>query len=57
MKENIDLTTIIIDEMSDEDISKLVHDLWNRQVALEVQNEELHQANTAWFEMQASWTL
>ncbi len=41
MGENVDLTTSVIDEMSNEEISKLVHELWVRQIELEVQNEEL----------------
>ncbi len=40
-EEKVRLTTSIIDEMSDENVSKLVHELWVRQLELELQNETL----------------
>jgi PAS domain S-box-containing protein len=38
---NVDPTSSVIDEMSDAEISQLVHELWGRQIELEIRNEEL----------------
>ncbi|MBD3304781.1 PAS domain S-box protein, partial [candidate division KSB3 bacterium] len=46
-REPLELTTSIIDEMSEAEISLLVHELWVQQIGLEIQNDELRKAQTA----------
>lgn len=41
MQENFHLTTTILERMSDKEIVKLVHELWVRQVELEIEAEAL----------------
>ena len=43
-EEKVRLTTSIIDDMTEENVSKLVHELWVRQLELELQNETLRNA-------------
>ena len=40
IQNNLELISSIIDEMSHKELSRLIHDLWQRQIELEVQNEE-----------------
>lgn len=41
-RENIHLITDLVDEMSNQEISQLVHELWMHQIQIESQNDELH---------------
>lgn len=39
---NVHIIAEMIDEMSNQDISQLIHQLWMRQIEVESQNDELH---------------
>ena len=41
IQNNLELISSIVDEMSHKEVSRLVHDLWQRQIDLGVQSEEL----------------